>query len=414
MLWAFFRKMHLHNLAGVPADRPVLLAVNHPTAFVDPIILCVHLEPPIYNMTRGDIFRKPFFRWFMRSINMFPVFRKRDGYTERDRNDEVFEFCHEKLRQRRVVTIYVEGEHHLEKRVRPLQKGIARIAFGAMQQHGLDDLAIIPIGVNYVHGDRPRDEAMVNVGPPIAVKPYFEAAQTAPGAALNSLLSEIHARLCDLCLHVENPDDGALAEQLLELHRSDQPVPALPPISRSAQRFLAEKAVLDRLNQSPEPEKNALRAQAADYFAALQQTGLRDFALRQPSLGSGSWLLFFALFFVPFAAGWLTSLPIARLARWVAERKVKKREFFGSVMLGVGFLSGLIYYLGILVACLLTGDALWISAGLLLPLLGWFSLIYAETWARWLAARRANRAPNRAHLLRLRAQLSDWLAGTNG
>ena len=31
---------------------------------------------------------------------MFPVFRQRDGYQGRDRNDEVFEFCQQKLQDR--------------------------------------------------------------------------------------------------------------------------------------------------------------------------------------------------------------------------------------------------------------------------------------------------------------------------
>ena len=59
-----------------------------------------------------------------------------------------------------MVTIYVEGEHHLEKRVRPIQKGIVRIAFGACEKLGddLKDLQIIPVGVNYVAGDQWRDE----------------------------------------------------------------------------------------------------------------------------------------------------------------------------------------------------------------------------------------------------------------
>ncbi len=40
--WAFrlfFRKIYLNNTYGVPTDKPVLLAANHPTAFVDPLLL---------------------------------------------------------------------------------------------------------------------------------------------------------------------------------------------------------------------------------------------------------------------------------------------------------------------------------------------------------------------------------------
>ncbi|MBK6997472.1 MAG: 1-acyl-sn-glycerol-3-phosphate acyltransferase [Lewinellaceae bacterium] len=77
-----FRKIYFHNRKGVPANKPVLIASNHPTAFIDPIFLCVFLEPPVYNMTRGDIFRKPFYRKLMEHCNMFPVYRQRDGYDK--------------------------------------------------------------------------------------------------------------------------------------------------------------------------------------------------------------------------------------------------------------------------------------------------------------------------------------------
>jgi 1-acyl-sn-glycerol-3-phosphate acyltransferase len=92
-----FRKIYVHNRKGVPANKPVLIAANHPTAFIDPILMATLFAPPVYNMTRGDVFSKPFFRKLMEQCNMFPVYRQRDGYGGRNRNDEVFEYCQKKL-----------------------------------------------------------------------------------------------------------------------------------------------------------------------------------------------------------------------------------------------------------------------------------------------------------------------------
>jgi 1-acyl-sn-glycerol-3-phosphate acyltransferase len=60
--WCLFRKVYVYNVAGVATNKPILIAANHPTAFVDPIALCIYLHPPVYNMTRGDIFQKPWAR----------------------------------------------------------------------------------------------------------------------------------------------------------------------------------------------------------------------------------------------------------------------------------------------------------------------------------------------------------------
>ncbi len=403
----FFRQLHVNNRQGVPANQPVLIACNHPTAFLEPLLLCLYLDPPIYNMTRGDIFRKPFFRRLMESCNMFPIFRSRDGYNERDRNDGVFEFCEKKLLHRQVVTIYVEGEHHLEKRVRPVQKGLARIAFNTYEKHQLTDLQVIPVGCNYQYGDRPREEVMLNVGLPIFVRDYWADYQRSPGTAITRLGKDLETALKQICFHLEGPDDDALAEQLLTLHRSDHAMPLLPVVRFESPRFADEKAVLDRLNTWPETYKNNLRTRCGDYFAALHQAGLDDGALLHPGRGSWGWTLLLIGCALPAALGWLSSWPIRTIIYRVADRRVKKKEFYSSVVLGLGFVVGLLYYLLCISISSFTANPRWIALALLLPLLGWWSIIYREVLERWMAARRAQQHPQRAALLALRQNIFD-------
>lgn len=405
MYWAFFRKVHIHNRQGVPSDRPVLLAANHPTAFLDPFLLCTYLDPPIYNMTRGDIFRRPFFRKLMESINMFPVYRRRDGFQDKARNDEVFEYCVDKLRQGRVVTIYVEGEHHLEKRVRPAQKGIARIAFAAYERYQNKQLQIVPAGCNYVCGDRWRDEAFVNIGEPLFIRDYWPDYQRDPGGAMLRLCRDIENALKKVCYHIENQEDAQLAEQLLTLFRSDRPEPLFPFATYNGRRFFMEKAVLDRLKEMSATEKADLKNRTNAYFDALEKAGLEDDALKNPGWGSAGRLLFFLIGFLPALAGYLSSRPVGWLADWATRTKVKKREFYSSVMIATGYLGGWFYYTVLFILALCSLRAVWIGAALLLPLLGWFWVIYRDLWLCWRAARAAAGHSKRAELLRLRGEI---------
>jgi glycerol-3-phosphate O-acyltransferase / dihydroxyacetone phosphate acyltransferase len=405
MYWAFFKKVYLNNRRVVPSDKPVLLAVNHPTAFMDPFLLCSYTDPPLYNMTRGDIFRIPVFRAFMESINMFPVYRVRDGYGERDRNAEVFDYCVGKLRDSRVVAIYVEGEHHLEKHVRPAQKGLARIAFAAYERHALDDLQVIPVGCNYVYGDRPRDEAMINYGTPLLIRDYWDEYRQSPGRAITRLGRDMEAQLKTLCYHIEDPADFALGEQLLTLHRSERPAPGWPSVVfDDPRRFAGEKAVCERLNTLSSAEKTTLRARMEPYFAQLTQANLSDEGLMNPRWGAWYYGLLWVVLFPLFVAGWISSQPVNQLSKWVARTKAKKREFFSSVYLAVGFVSGLFYYTGLLVAGLCTAHPLWIGVALLAAPMGWFALWYQEAFGRWREARRAAGHSSRAELLALRGQ----------
>ncbi len=404
MLLTSFKKIHLYNMSGVPSDRPVLLASNHPTAFVDPLLLGCFLDPPIYNMTRGDIFKKPFFRKLLESVNMFPVFRQRDGYSDRNRNDEVFEYCFQKLKQKRVVTIYVEGEHHLEKQVRPLQKGIIRIAFGAIERHDLRDLEIIPVGVNYAVGDVFRDETMINVGQPIPVFPFFEREKNGEKKAFHDLLAEIKTGLEKVCFDIKSPTDFELAEQLLTLHRSENPLPILPIKIENAARFDAEKAILTKLNDLPETEKTALFEKTDSYFSELKKAGLEDFALVQPGWGRGGNLLFFALTFPLFFLGFLTSRPVVWVVNY-ALKNVKKREFISSVRSGAGQISGLVYYVIVLIVSVLMFGWWGILGWLIFWLSGFFYVLYLDFWKNWRAARRAVSSPKRADFLEKRGEI---------
>jgi 1-acyl-sn-glycerol-3-phosphate acyltransferase len=400
-----FRKIYLHNPKGVPANKPVLIAANHPTAFTDPMVLCLFLAPPIYNMTRGDIFRKPALRMLMESVNMFPVFRVRDGYTERGRNDEVFEFCKGKMRKRQTVAIYVEGEHHLDKRVRPVKKGLARIAFGTYAESPMDDLQIIPAGTNYNHGDRSRDEVKMIIGQPIFVKDYWDDYQANPAAAINRLSSDIETALKSICYHVDDPADDTLAEQRLECWRSDNPASLLPVVEESDARFRAEKALLDQLNVLPAEEKALLRARSGRYFEALQAAGLRDAALLHPAHAGAAWAGFLLLGALPAALGAAVSWPSRKIARGVTDKAVKKKEFYTSVLVGLGFFAGTTQVLLMLLAGLFWLRPWLLALALLSPALTWFFYFYRDLLQRYQAAQKAQQHPEKAHLLQLRREI---------
>ncbi|MEO6038485.1 MAG: hypothetical protein ABIQ93_08730, partial [Saprospiraceae bacterium] len=196
-----------------------------------------------------------------------------------------------------------------------------------------------------------------------------------------------------------------LAEQLLDLHRGEYAEPLLPVVLFESPRFAGEQAVLDRLNALPEVDRSRLRERCERYFTALQQAGLNDEALLHPGRGHLVWGGLLLLGAVPAALGWLSSLPIRWLTYRVADGKVKKKEFYGSVVLGVGFLSGLIYYLLWLLGSVFTGNPRWIALAMLLPLLGWWSILYRELGERWWSAFQAWRHPRRSELLGLRKDI---------
>jgi glycerol-3-phosphate O-acyltransferase/dihydroxyacetone phosphate acyltransferase len=402
MYRAFFRNIYINNRERVPLGKPVLLAVNHPTAFLEPFLLCTYLDPPLYNMARGDIFRKPWVRKVLYSLNMFPVFRAKDGYTGRNRHDDMLRFCYERLRASQVVSVYVEGMNHLEKHVRPVQRGVAAIAFHALVEDGLDDLVIVPAGCNYVWGERARDTAFVNIGEPIEVRAFRALHEEQPRKAMNDLCAAVEAALKSLCYHVEDTRDFKLAEDLLTLHRSDAAYPALPVVQFDHLRFWREKAVLDTLNTASEADKSQWSTALKAYNKALKTAGLDDYSVVGAPRWRWAWALYFLAFFPVFAIGRITSFPVMAVAKTITRAVVRRKEFISSVWLASGYLFGMLYYLTLLVLAIALGGFLHGIIAILLPALGWYAMLYREHFLRWWGMGRAWMSGKRAVLMALR------------
>lgn len=405
----FYRRIFISNFEKIPLDAPVILAANHPTGFVDPLVLSAYVKKDMWHMTRGDLFRKPWAAALMRSCNMFPVYRFREGFEDTRRNNEVFDYCTQKLAENEILTIYVEGNSAHEKRLRPLQKGAARIAFSAFEKKRQPNLQIIPIGANYTYADQPRSEFMFAAGEPIFVADFFEKYQSNPAAATNELTSEIEKRLREIVIVVKNPADDAFVDQLHLLYRNPIDQPLAPHFSSDNGRLLDEKAIADHVNNLPENEKTELESQTNAYFTNIKKAGVTDFGLVQPGWASWAWTLLGVVGFLPALVGKMLVWPPAALARWVMKKKARKAEFRSSIEMGVGILAySVIWFPAILIAAFCTKNPVFIAIALLIPIWGYASMLFFEIMGLRKQARTAQNLPEkeRQNLLELRQKLT--------
>jgi glycerol-3-phosphate O-acyltransferase / dihydroxyacetone phosphate acyltransferase len=400
-----FRRINLNGMERIPRDTPVLIAANHPTAFVDPVILGTYSKPPLYFMTRGDLFSNPTAKRVFESFNMFPVKRTRDGFTDLDRLDEMTQYVMDSLEARRTLCIFVEGVHHTDKRVLPIQKGIGRIAFTAYEKLMQPDLQIIPVGCNYWTSDKPRDVASINVGEPIFVKDYWENYQNLPAQATHQLCKDIQEALKTLCHHVNDPEDDKMAEKLLTLHRSKYPIGHYPVVQYNNDFFEREKRVTEWINTLGDDDKAKMKKKLKKYFGHIEEYNISDEALMHPEWTEvGRWI-FLVLLFPLFVVGYLARWPIATFAHYAMNNFAKKKEFKSSVYLGAEFFIGMLWVALLFVISLFTGKPLLIGLAAALPVLYWFSNIYREVADRTFKALRALQHPERKQLLSEREKL---------
>jgi 1-acyl-sn-glycerol-3-phosphate acyltransferase len=162
----YFRKTIVYGVEHIPRKGPLIVASNHPSAFLEASILGTVLGRPLHYLVRGDMFH-PKFAWLFDWTNQIPIYRQKDGISNLRKNASSFELTYRKLADGEAVLIFPEAKTTLEKRMRPIQRGTAHLAFGTLPfiKKG-EELPILPVGVNYTEPRLPGTDVVVRFGSP--------------------------------------------------------------------------------------------------------------------------------------------------------------------------------------------------------------------------------------------------------
>ena len=237
----YFKKIQIHNIEPVPPG-PVIFVSNHQNAFLDAIVFgCTTYRTPWF-LTRANVFQKDFVKKIFHTLKMTPVYRFRDGFGTLRKNDEVIENCIQLLGQGECILLFGEGNHDEHWRLRPLQKGFARIAIAAEERNNWSlGLTIVPVGLQYDSHSAFRSRVLVTTGTPISVKKILPPNLSTP-EQLEFLVKQLHDAIEPLMLHIEQPDyekkrdyflqNRIIKSNLIDQLKSDQEIVSnTPPAS---------------------------------------------------------------------------------------------------------------------------------------------------------------------------------------
>ena len=164
----FLRRLFVINLNKVPRTGPLLLASNHPDSFFDALVIGATLNQMIHTLARGDAFRKPKVAFWLRQIKLIPVFRGSEGRQHVKNLDVTTKESLAAMRDGGAVVVFSEGVCVNEWKLRPLGKGTARMAHQAwFGDKGLEDMLVIPTGMNYEHYRGTGKRTAIRFGEPI-------------------------------------------------------------------------------------------------------------------------------------------------------------------------------------------------------------------------------------------------------
>ncbi|MGB1308049.1 MAG: lysophospholipid acyltransferase family protein [Oceanihabitans sp.] len=189
----------MHHVNNVPKNKPVLFLSNHQNALIDPLLIAAKSGRFCHFLTRASVFNKPIIAKLLRSLQMLPVYRIRDGWSRISNNNSIFSACTYILKQQKAVVIFPEGNHHINRTVRPLSKGFTRIIFETLEKYPETDLQIVPVGINYTKAEKFVDASAVFFGKPIAAKQYLSLDKN---KAVIALKADVHQAISSLTTHI--------------------------------------------------------------------------------------------------------------------------------------------------------------------------------------------------------------------
>ncbi len=385
----FYKRIQGHNVQRLNVKGPVIIAMNHPNAFTDPIAITYVSYPlRVHYMARGDAFKPGIIAWLLEQIGIVPIFRIQDAGKEGlKKNDEAYRRVNSLLKNNAKVIVFAEGLCVQERRLRPLKKGVARMVFGAYDTIQRDDLCVIPVGINYSNPSKFRSSILYNVGEPIAVKDFIPEYREHPARAQKKFLEALEPAMRDLITHINSSEADEVVYFIERLEKENRVRRRGGDYTSLYHQHLVLREITEAVNKAIVAQPalvEEFRTEVRSYFKRLEKNKIKD-RLIDPERNkdvSFPFLVLYALLLLigsPFyLAGLLVNYPALLFNQALTRRLVKLKEFYSSFFIGFSMLTFPLFYAGLFLTVYALAPNVWwaLSALVISAVCGGFCLYY--------------------------------------
>ncbi|MBK9592456.1 MAG: 1-acyl-sn-glycerol-3-phosphate acyltransferase [Crocinitomicaceae bacterium] len=383
-LKSYFRRLRIVGTENIPENVPIIFIANHPSAFMDPIIVATTVKQPVYFIAAGEYVGKGIKGWIFRKwLHMIPVFRPSTRPEDVHKNKDMFNHCFTHLSSGGSLLIFPEGVSVTERKIKPFKTGVARIARGAEIKNDFKlNIHIVPVGLNYSNPHQFRSDVFVNIGQAIAVNDFISSDESKEFEEVEKLTHHAEQALLNTTIHVENDADDTVLMKLNMVYSRDLKQELGFEYEEQEREFQMQKDMLDAIEyfkkNDPQKFKDTV-AEIDSYIQKLKVNGLHDKDIKELKfqrsfrrissyiLGSPFFLIGFVANFIPY-----------HLVLFLLKRIRMHENFQGSMVLAAGLIIFVLHYIGVSVLVgLLTPVGLW---AILLPIVMYVTGVYAQMY----------------------------------
>ena len=382
--YLFYRKIEVKNLKNIPTKVPVIFAPNHQNALMDPLAIIAVTKGQTVFLARSDIFKNRIIASLLYFIKILPVYRMRDGISNLQKNDEVFDRMVDILKKGKQICILPEGNHNKYRRLRPLAKGMFRIALKAESDMNFKgNLHIVPVGIDYSDYYKARTRLFINFGKALKLADYEDIYNENPPKALNMLKSDLAERMSELMIDIQTEEHYELYMSLREIYGNHQKKQSINNRIALSEQFDNDKKLIKKLDEvlQQNPARiDGLHERVSDYTDKLKKLKLKDWLFNRSDYAITSLIFesFIMCLLSPlFLYGHILNYLPFRIPVYLFKAP-KDPQFTTSLRFSVFTLLLPVYYLIILLIVLPFLPLLWVKTlfAISLPLSGLFAINY--------------------------------------
>lgn len=380
VLKLFFRKIYITGTENIRHGQAQLVVSNHPSGFMEPLIMACFFPKDLYFLVRGDVFDNPVLKPLLIATHQIPIYRFRDGFSKLRNNNQTVDASVDVLKNRNSLLIFAEGSTKSMRMVRPLQKGLARIAIQTKNQIPDMELEIVPVGINFAHPTAFRREVFLRIGKPIPAEKFFDEKIESSKPEHDALLQAVQKEMIPHVIHLENQERSKIAELLFRVFWRSPGESVRPVMESDLKKLDFMKNIATALDNTSEDDLAVIQSTVKDTEKSLKKSRITLDDLHKIKAGSGNYLILLAGF-LPSAFGYVFNFIPVIMGMWFTKLKVKQKEFKSSVLMVSCFTLLLLWYLGWIIFSFITPQ-FWI-----LPFTGFVSglifLDYMEYFRRF-------------------------------
>ncbi len=365
----FFNKISAEHDDTIPRGEPVIFTSNHPNTMMDPIIIEYTCKRKLYFFAKSTLFDNPIAGWFLKQMQLVPVFRRQDDATLMHRNEETFTKGYEILKQRKAFLIFPEGISTGERILSEVKTGAARIGFGAEAGQNWNlGVKIVPVGLNYSKAFKFRSDVLARFGKPIILSEFRSLYEKDNMEAVYQVTAQIETALSKLTINLKDLETQEIVEALETIYKQELAVDLGLEIKDKADDFSVTKGLINAVEWyfEHDPDRvDIFKERLSKYLRLLERLHIKDEFL-DPSTGSTSfWARFKALsyliiLFPVYLYGLINNVIPYKFPRWYASRFVKYKAEIAPWKMVIGFAVFLIYYpIEIIIFASITKSVIW-------------------------------------------------------